>query len=181
MSQIQSFGIAGMPPSGPILTLTGDIGPAVLPTLNNINIIGIEDPTVSKFVVVDGTSALSTLNIFAAFDTIQTNNEVPVVFANAVYDLDPLTSVVITANVIGSKDDYTAACGGLVTAVGRRDALNPSVLVGQSPLLSRDSTTGLPIFGIILDGNSVKVGVAGVLGEIWNWTCTYQYQKQVEV
>lgn len=179
MSQIQTFGMSGIPPSGPVLTLTGDIGPAVSPIGGNINIIGTADPSVSKFIVVDGTAAAGTLNFIAPFDVVQTTDATPVVFPFAEYTLTADTAVVFTANVIGAKDDYTAACGGLVTGIARKDGVNPTVLVGQSPLLSRDP--GTTIFGLLLDGDSIHVGVQGMAGETWNWTCTYQYQKQVEV
>jgi len=179
MSQIQGFGLAGIPPSGPLLTLTGDIGPAVTPIGGNINIVGTAESLVRKSVVVDGTVAAGTLNIISAFDVVQTTDAVPVVFPFAVFSLTADTAVVFSANVIGAKDDYTAACGGYVTGIARKDGVNPTVLVGQSPLLSRDP--GLSLFGLLLNGDDINVGVQGIAGETWNWTCTYQYQKQVEV
>lgn len=180
MSQNQSFGSGGGG-GGSLNTLTGDIGPAVTPTANNINVLGLIDTDISVFAVTDGSIAASTLKIGPAFDAIQTTDAVPKTFDIAQYDLAPSTAVVITANVIGAKDDYTAACGGLVTGIARRAAAGGTVLVGQNPLLSRDSNTGLPIFGLLLDGNAIKVGVMGVAAETWNWTCTYQYQKQIQV
>lgn len=180
MSQIQRFGLGAVPPiGGPIMTLTGDapFNTPVTPTGGNINIEG-KTTSAFGFSIVKGDPGSSTLSIVPLSDTITTLNAVPTVFLNAVFALSANESVVFSANVIGNRDDYSAACGGYVTAVARRDAVNPTVLVGQSPLLSRDSTTGLPIFGILLDGNSIKVGVQGVAAETWNWTCTYQWTVQ---
>lgn len=175
MSQIQSFGMGGIPPAGPILTLTGDIGGPVGPTGGNINILGKDTLPSYGLIEVDGTPGSSTLSIAPLLDAVATVNAVPTTFPTAGFALLPNNSIVFSAYIIGNKSDYSAACGGFVTAVARRDAINPTVLVGQSPLLSRDSTTGLPIYGILLDGNSIKVGVQGVAAENWNWFCSYQW------
>ncbi len=179
MSQIQRFGISGVSPAGPILTLSGDIGGPVGPDgAGDIEILGKDTPTVFGLVEVDGSPGISTLSITPLLDTLVTNDATPTTFPLAVFALSPDNAVVFSAYVIGSKDDNSAACGGFVTCAARRDAINPTVLVGQNPLLSRDSMTGLPIFGILLDGNSIKVGVQGVAAETWNWTCSYQYVAQ---
>lgn len=178
MSQIQSFESSVVPPvGGPVLSLKGDapLNLPVLPTLGNINIQG-KTTSAFGFSKVNGDPGSSTLSIVPLSDTLTTLNAVPTVFVNAVFALSANEAVVFSANVIGNKSDYSAACGGYVTAVARRDAVNPTVLVGQSPLLSRDP--GTSIFGIILDGNSIKVGVQGIAAETWNWTCTYQWTVQ---
>lgn len=176
MSQIQSFGFGSgpLPPTG-VGTLTGDIGGPITPTANNINILGKDTLPAYALIEVDGTLVGSTLSIKPLLDNLTTAGAVPTVFPNAVFSLTPNSSLVFSAYVIGNVADYSASCGGFVTCVARRQGIAAPVIVGQSPLLSRDSTTGLPIFGILLDGNSIKVGVQGVAAEIWNWTCSYQW------
>ena len=181
MSQIQSF-ISGMGPAGPILTLTGDSGGAVAPNgAGTIFVQGENNSSEDAFAVIEGDLGSNTLSVRASKDEVQTLDAVPVVFPETSFTLDPLESIVMSAHVIGSRDDYAAACGGFITGVARRTAALPAVFVGQSPLMVRDSSTGLPIFGLLLNGNTLSVGVQGVAGEIWNWTCTYQYQKQTMV
>ncbi len=178
MSQIQGFS-AATGPAGPILTLTGDVGGAVSPTGGNINILGKDTLPAYAYAEIDGDPGTSTLSVKPLLDELTTVDNAPEVFPNAVFALDPDTAIVFSANVIGNRDDYSAACGGYVTCVARRDAVNPTVIVGQTPLLSRDSMTGLPIFGIFSDGDIIKVGVQGVAGETWNWTCSYQWVVRI--
>jgi hypothetical protein len=173
MSQIQSF-VGSMGPAGPILTLTGDIGGAVGPTGGNINIVG-EVVGGQAFAIIEGNPGTSTLNVVARTDEVVTNDAVFTFFPNAFYALANNQAVVMTANVIGHKDDFSAACGGFCVGIVRRAGAG-AIFVGDNALASEDSGPGIPQFGISNNGNNIQVIVQGVAGETWNWTCTYQYQ-----
>lgn len=192
MSQIQTF-ISAVGPSGPIETLTGDqnlnapFTPAdpVPPTGGNINIIG-EDNVDYAFAVVKGNVATSTLQIFPKTSFITTNDATITAFPEAVYPLATNTALVMSANIIGNRADvgneYQAACGGYVVAVGRRD-LGAAILVNNAfdKFSFEDAIGGNAKFGIQMNGNQMEVYVQGLAGQTWNWTCTFQYQVQLEL
>lgn len=177
MSQIQSF-VGSMGPSGPILTLTGDSGGAVGPTGGNIDVLG-EGIPVQAFATVSGNPATSTLNITARTDIIITTDDVITFFPAAFVTVAPFSAYVMNANIIGIKSDYTAGCGGFVVGCARRTGIGAPILIGYNPLLSEDSITGSPEFGIDIDANTLGVFVRGVNEETWNWTCTFQYQVEL--
>ena len=182
MSQIQSFNNNGVIPpiGGPVMTLTGDTGGAISPALGNINVLGQFENSVAQFAVVQGDAGTNTLGVAAPFDRIQTVGTTPGIFALAQYTLNPSKALVMSANVIGVKSDYTASCGGYVVGVARREAAGNAVFVGEETSLSHDSIGNQPFFGFLIgsDGNTLTLGVIGVAGETWNWTCTYQYTTQ---
>lgn len=176
MSQIQTFVASEGPGPGPVLSLTGDIGGAVGP--NGAGTIFVEGEVVSgqAFAIIEGNPGTNTLNVVALTDELTTNDATRTYFPVAFYAVQPSQAVVMTANIIGHKNDFSAACGGFCTGVVRRAAVGGAVAVGGNTLSSEDSTTGVPFFAIGLNGNEIGVSVAGVAGETWNWTCTYQYQ-----
>lgn len=180
MSQIQSFVTGEGPGPGPVLSLTGDIGGAVGPVNGGPNngTIFIEGEVIGgqAFAIIEGNPATNTLNVVALTDEVTTNNGVATNFPVAFYTLDPSQAVVFTANVIGHRDDFSAACGGIVTGAARRAAAGGAILVGTNALASEDSGAGVPQFGLQLNGNSLNVYAQGLAGQTWNWTCTYQYQ-----
>lgn len=183
MSQIQRFGIAGVGPAGPILTLTGDNGVAVPPTLGTIDVSGTIIPPISDssfgLVKTIGNAVASRLSVVPLTDILATVDASVQLFPNARFTLDPDSSIVFSANIIGNVDDYSAACGGYITGVVRKQGVNPPVFAGTNPLLSRDSLTGKPIFGLAISGDDVIVAVQGVAAENWFWTCSYQWVVQV--
>ena len=180
MSQFQSFESGAGPGPGPILDLVGDNGVIVAPTSPGGTIF-IKGQTTSAFGFskVNGDAAAHTLTIVPLSNTVATADASGTFFPLAFVPLDVNQAVVMSAHVIGVKTDYSAACGGYVTGVARRDAVNPAVFVGQSIDMSRDSMTGTPIFGILLNGNNLNVIVSGVALETWNWTCTYEWTYQI--
>ncbi len=178
MSQIQNFFNGGIGPGGPILTLTGDDGVPVGPNgAGNINILGDNFQNESRF--LDVTSGVNTLDINPLIDSIPTNDNTPTSFLLARFTVVPSSAIFINANVIGNRDDYTAACGGFVTGVVRREAAGGPVLTGYQPLVNSDAIGGIATFGIQLDGNDAVVFVRGIIGQDWRWTCTYQIHKQI--
>ena len=182
MSQIQSFFGGGLPPAGPLLTLTGDIGGPVSPDgLGNINVLGEDLAPSTGFVTVEGSPGTNTLNIAPLLDTVTTNDATPTDFPIAIFTVPASSSVVMSAHVIGNVDDYTAACGGFVIGCARREAAGAAIFVGDNPLASEDAAAGTPQFGIRVTGNSIVVYAQGLAGQTWNWTCTYTYQLQLAV
>lgn len=175
MSQIQRFGMAGVGPAGPILTLTGDIGGAVGPTGGNINILGESNLADVAFATIEGNPGTSTLTISPFVDTVSTVDATLTYFPIASVVIPASRSVVMSAHVIGNIDDYTAACGGYCVGVGRREAAGAAIAVGDNVLASEDAAAGTPQFGIALNGNNISVSVRGLAGQTWNWTCTFTY------
>jgi len=172
----------GEGPSGPVLSLQPDIGTLVSPDgAGTINVLGHANEI--GFAQTYGLS--NTLLIIPLFATATTSDATPIAMtpanANVFPTLTANQSYVMTANVIGQKSDFSAACGGFVTAVARKASSGSSVLVGNTPLINRDSMTGTPIFACLLSGDTFQVVVQGVVGETWNWTCTYQYQANAVI
>ena len=193
MSQIQSFESSVVPPvGGPILTLTGDQGAAIAPTLGNVNIQAtpsIDGPNPDRLygfalltsVVTDENPVMpaSTLKIEPYNDKVTTADAVATTFVKTGIAIDNSEAWVINATVIGNRDDYSAASGGFVSGVVRRAAAGGAILVGDGSLPSGDAVGGIALFGLILVGNTVFVYVQGIAGQTWNWTCTFSFQKQL--
>ena len=185
MSQIQSFGIGLMPPAGPILTLTGDVGGAVSPVLvgpnaGTIFVLGESSPTDTGFVSVSGNPGISTLSILPLQDTVTTNDAVQTAFPLTTFPIAVNSSIVMSAHVIGNRDDFSAACGGFVVACGRRVGGGAILVANNNNVLaSEDRVGGTPQFGIQVNGNDIEIYAQGLALQTWNWTCTYTYQVQL--
>ena len=174
MSQIQSFGIGSGPlPPTVISTLTGDVGGPVSPAANNIDIVAISlgigfaevvGGLLPNTLFIDPLIAQGTTN--DGIVTFLVPSSAPVVFPTLV----PSSAYVLSANVIGSRDDYTASCGGFTTGAFRREAVGGTILVGGSyqTLANEDAPVGTPTFGVGVDGNTATVFVQGLAGQIWN-------------
>ena len=189
MSQIQVFNGNVIPPvGGPVMTLTGDVGPAVIPLLGNINIQGIPSSVdvnygLARFVteVTDENPAVfpaATLKIEPLSDLVTTNDAVATVLLNSKIIIGPSEAWVMNATVVGARDDYTEGCGGFTSGVARRAAAGGAVMVGVKGL-ENDDAVGFPTFGVTVVGNSAFVYVQGLAGQTWNWTVTYTFQKQL--
>ena len=178
-----------MGPGGPVLTLTPDLGPAVAPALGTINIQGVEGETYGFGILV----SQATLNNPAPFPAntirveplargVTTNDGVATIIADITIPMDQSSAYVLSAHVIGARSDYTAACGGFTVGAFRREAAGGAILVGGAyqTLANEDAPIGTPTFGVGLNGNIPAVFVQGLAGQIWNWTCTYTFQKQLQ-
>lgn len=181
MSQIQSF-ISANPTPGTLLTLTGDSGGAVAPDgAGNIDIFSTS-ASVGFAEIIGSPIIPSTLFIGPLTGAAATNDNVftfinvalPITFPTVIAS----SAYVLSANVIGSRDDFSASCGGFCTGVARREAVGNALLVGENTLASKDSPVGTPTFKVDLDGNVLGVFVQGLAGQTWNWTCTFTYQRQ---
>lgn len=178
MSQIQAFGMAGVGPAGPILTLTGDDAVPVTPVGGNINILGFEDLATIGFAFVEASVNPATLKIVPLTATVTTVDAAPTFFASTLFPIGASKSIVMTATVIGNRDDYSAACGGTSVGCARRAAAGGAVFVGDNTLGSEDSAAGTPEFAVGTTGNSIGVYVVGLAGQTWKWTCSFTYVVQ---
>lgn len=190
MSQIQTFGMGGIPPAGPVLRIGDDLGNTVGPTGGNIYIQGIPSTDAMNldilygFVVVteqitqlNPVMPASTLKIEPLHDTITTNDAVVTVFPNTVVPITASEAWVLNATIIGARDDYTASAGGYFSGVARRPAVGAATLTGDNGLFNSD--VPLVDFGITVVGNDMYVYAQGRAGETWNWTCTFTFLKQI--
>lgn len=185
MSQIQSF-VGSMGPAGPILTLTGDNSPGsppivpVAPDINgNINILSETNPPIVfagppayGFAVVEGNPATNTLFIAPLATLATTVDAVPA----DIFELLVVTntSVVVTANVIGVANDFSATCGGIITVIGRNDGTGTVVKSGGVIVTDYVGNPPPEVASGTL-GNRLVISVQGVAGETWDWTAQITY------
>ncbi|MGJ0429627.1 hypothetical protein [Methylobacter sp.] len=187
MSQIQTFGISGIPPAGPVLTLTGDDLVAVSPGGGNIFIQSIPSTGAPNYGFATFVGAANDENpaVFPAnslklqplFDTLTTNDATVTVFANTGQTLSASSAYEMSAHIVGHRDDYSAAAGGFFSGIARRPAVGAAVLTGDNGLFNSD--VALVDCGITIVGNTMYVYVQGLAGETWNWTCTFTFQKRI--
>jgi len=180
MSQLSST-ILGAPPfSGPVLTLTGDIGtPAtVTPSAGNINIFG--DP--NGFIIVQGnvTPNNHTLTIKSnqVVGTTTTNDATPTIVAPLILDLTMGNSSAYLVQVIilCTRSDYTKASSGSGVVSAVTDAFGISKIVGgQNINFSRFDRTFIPSAQFILTGNTLQVEVTGLAATQINWLVVQQH------
>lgn len=180
MSQIQNFGSGGGG-GGALNTLTGDSGGAVVPVGNNIDIVSISSTL--GFAEIIGNALPGTLYIAPLGASITTNDGTATFFVPVAPVAFPTvgfsSAYVLSANVVGSRDDYSASCGGFTTGVFRREAVGGVILVGGSyqTLANEDAPVGTPTFGVGVNGTQAAVFVQGLAGQTWNWSCTFTFQK----
>lgn len=88
-----------------------------------------------------------------------------------------LQAVTITAEVLGTKSDFTLACGGTITGAFRR-ASGGNVTVAGTPLAVVSADAGFPAvpFDLVADtGNqTVDIRVTGIASTTINWKVTYK-------
>lgn len=181
MSQFQAFlGSEGPIGTGPILTIQGDTGLPVPPTIGgNVNILSENNPAIVfggppayAFGVVEGNPATNTLFIAPVANLATTVDAVPqdifelLIVAN--------TSVVVTANVIGVASDFSSQCGGVITVIGRNDGTGTVVKTGGI-IVSDFMGNPPPEVTASTVGNRLVISVQGVAGETWNWTAQITY------
>lgn len=144
MSQAGSYGSGVVPPIGSVLTLTGNTGGPVPPTLGNINIIGAGEISVS------GNAGTSTL-------TIITSGAIPSEFDADIGVAIPVGGVL---NILGGSNINTTAAGNSVT-----------VNLNDSIVLPNTISTGLE--GVIYLGTTPfmqNYGLNSFLGGAGNLT-----------
>lgn len=173
MSQFIVFNPTGPSGGGPVLSLTGNDGLAVVPTGGGtINVVG-DGVTLSTsrngantmLLTIDGESA----------NTVTTNDATPTTIATFSLAVTG-EAVTVTATIIGTKADFSAACGGTAFVVARRQtamAAAPLIVANVSP--NEDSTTGNPTFQVVLSGNDVLFQVIGEAATVYNWKALLRF------
>lgn len=90
----------------------------------------------------------------------------------AVTELQMMT---ITATINGVKSDYSASCGGTLTAVVRRATAGNVTLVGSVTADVHEDSAGSPTFTLDVNTGtqSARVRVTGIVAESWLWSVKY--------
>ncbi len=182
MSQFQSFESGMGPGPGPILSLTGDTGGAVGPDgSGNINVLGSTgNPIVplgpNKFVLgtIVGSPGSNTLFVDPLNLTVSTIDDTPTVIYALTIPANQ--AVVISARIIGLRDDISACAGGEVVAIGRNNGVVQVTSAGQ---IVTDYVGNPPPTAYAIGSASIlEIIVVGVAAENWDWTVAIQYQFQ---
>jgi len=102
-----------------------------------------------------------------------TNNTTTTIASIAVAELQAMT---ITVTVTGSKSDYSASCGGTLTAVVRRASGGNVTLVGSVTTDIHEDSGGSPTFTLDVDTGTqtARIRVTGISAEDWLWKCRYE-------
>lgn len=176
MSQIQNFGMGGIPPAGPVLTLTGDDAIPVSPIAGTIFVEGEFNSSTIGFASTEGHPVQNTLAIVPLHASVTTNDGA----FNLLYTLTFATNdtaAVLFANVIGVSDDFSNVCAGTVTCGGRKPGAGNVQSSGTSGGVTTDYIGNpAPNAIIISSGSTLQLRVRGVAGQTWNWTAQIIYQ-----
>ncbi|NJL54149.1 hypothetical protein HC928_02535 [bacterium] len=86
-------------------------------------------------------------------------------------------SILLKANVVGSTATHGASVGGDVFIVARRASAGNVTIVGAA--VPRVETSSAATFTADVDTGTqtVRIRVTGVAATVYNWICTYSYQK----
>ena len=103
---------------------------------------------------------------------VQTTNTTPTQIA--AITLSTNTMVTVEARINGFIDDFSASCGGRIFYTARRVA-GGAVEVGAPIVDVIEDSAGAPTVDADVSGNDVRLLVAGVGVETWNWVVTYNY------
>ena len=167
MSQFIVFNPAGPSGTGPVLSLTGNDSLTVVPTAGGtINVVG---DGLTLTTTKNGANTLLVSIEGQTANTVTTNDATPTeIFSYSLASTGE--AVTLSADIIGHKADFSAACGGTIFTVARREAgMAAAPLFGTNVNPNEDSTTGAPTFQATLVGNDVVVEVIGEAGITYNW------------
>jgi hypothetical protein len=167
MSQFIVFNPNSPSGGGTVLSLTGNDSLSVVPTGGGtINVVGdgvtlttTRNGANTMLISIDGESA----------NTVTTNDANATTIAS--FSLAGTgEAVTVTATIIGTKADFSAACGGTAFVVARRQAaMGAAPLIAVNAAPSEDSTTGNPSFQVVLVGNDILFQVIGESATVYNW------------
>jgi hypothetical protein len=172
MSQILQVSSSGPTPGG-ILTLTGNSGGAVGPTLGNIDVVG------AGLIDVVGNPGTSTLTISLSNSAVATAITVGAVPVNIIsVPVADSQMVTITAVINGIQDDFSDCWGGDAVFTVYRPTGGDVTVVGG--IIANASTTSTAdISGTVNIGTEMaEINVIGVAAETWNWSASYQFFYQ---
>lgn len=152
--------------AGPVLTLTPNAGGPVSPVAGTIAVIG---DAITLTTSNNGPGSLLITLEGQTANTVTTIDATPTeIFSYSLAGTGE--AVTLSAEIIGHKADFSAACGGTIFTVARRQAaMAAAPLFGTNINTNEDSTTGAPSFQATLVGNDVVVEVIGEAGITYNW------------
>lgn len=86
-------------------------------------------------------------------------------------------ALTIEAIITGTKDDYSASLGVVLSATFRRASGGNVTLVGAVQGTVQEDSASAPTATIAADTTeqAVDINVTGVASENWNWSVAYRY------
>jgi hypothetical protein len=178
MSQFVVFNGPGSSGGGSVLTLTGNDGLPVSPTLaGNINVVG-DNITLSTS-RNGANELLITLNNTTA-NTLTTNDGAYHTIIDYAMNIAG-EAVAANGSVVGTRtdgaNDYNAMCGGGFTFTARLEpgAGTATLLTFDVSSQANDSSTGNAAFQMIQSGSSILIQVRGEAAETWNWKASINF------
>ncbi len=118
----------------------------------------------------DPDTSSSWRNISGSRSVVQTTDAVATAIATiAVPDNSVMT---VEARISGILSTKAAACGGNVLYTARRAGAG-AVEVAPAVVNVHDDSLSAPTIDADVDGNNIRLLVTGVVGETWDWVCTY--------
>lgn len=87
-------------------------------------------------------------------------------------------AITIFATITGTLSDYSAALGGTLNGIARKDGAAGAALVGAPIASFSEDSAGAPDIDIVVAGNNAIVRVTGVAAETWNWRAQIHYVYQ---
>lgn len=154
-----------------IRTITGNDAVAVGPNLaHNLTLIGADGITVTN-------TAANTLTITGTSITAVLTTNDAVETAIFTLTVSPNTAVVIKADIVGARDDFSTSVWGTVTYGATRQA-GAAIVIGV-PQRNLGREFGVTAeFDAITVGNDIEITVTGEALTTWNWTATITYTVQ---
>lgn len=91
--------------------------------------------------------------------------------------LNESESITLSGTITAAKDDHTDMVGGNFLICARRSSGGNVTLIG-SPVINVESSSAASFTcDVDVSTQTVRIRITGVVGETYNWTCSYTYQK----
>ena len=167
MSQSGRASSTGGGGSGDLETLTGDLGGAVSPQGNNIDIVGDQTTYPSIVVVGDnGTATLQINTVGRSYQYVQTTNATPTALTTIA--LDPNSVVTAFVEICAANAAFSAGAAATVL-VGARRAGAGAIII-NSPVINILDDFGSAIsVNVAVVGNDMDIVVTGIAATTINW------------
>lgn len=171
MSQLSSIILGSSPFVGPVLTLTGDAGGPVGPTVGGtINLLSSNTSTIT-IIGNPGTNTLTFSLSNQLVGEVTTVDNTPTNVPGLLVTMLPQNGVNITTNFVAVIDDYSAIRTGVSAVAARRPAIGATVI--DSPVVNYTSNKTPGFFPKVtyqLVGNDVSFTVIGEPATTIKWT-----------
>jgi len=121
------------------------------------------------------TSGFNGSSRYTSQSGIQTTNNTPQVLASVF--LNQSESITLSGTITAAQDDHSNMVGGNFLICARRAVGGNVTLVGSPVINMASSSTALFTCVVNTISQTVQLSITGVLGETYNWVCTYSFQK----